>query len=348
MQKSLKILYGVQATGQGHITRARVLGPALQNEGAEVDFLLSGRKPHEFFDMDEFGAYRVCEGLTFAFSDGQVHLGKTLVHNNLSRFARDIYTLDLSGYDLVITDYEPVTAWAAKLKSVPSLGIGHNYVFKHAVPTADFNKASLLVTRHFASADCTLPMHWHHFGQNILPPMLPLPEAKGVEEGKIVVYLNFENLDQVVQMVSPLAAHGFFIYSSKVDEPRDEGHVKLRPVSASFRNDLETCEGVICGAGFELPSEAIHMGKKLLVKALKGQPEQSSNALALSTLGLGSVMTRLDTGSVQEWLARPVPKPVVYPDTAPQIADWIVNTDRRDVTTLSKMLWSQVRGLDLS
>lgn len=36
---SLRVLYGVQATGQGHITRARSLGPALEKRGVDVDFL---------------------------------------------------------------------------------------------------------------------------------------------------------------------------------------------------------------------------------------------------------------------------------------------------------------------
>ena len=47
----MRILYGVQATGNGHITRARVLLPALQAAGVEVDVLLSGRAPERLFNM---------------------------------------------------------------------------------------------------------------------------------------------------------------------------------------------------------------------------------------------------------------------------------------------------------
>jgi uncharacterized protein (TIGR00661 family) len=44
---------------------------------------------------------------------------------------------------------------------------------------------------------------------------------------------------------------------------------------------------VICGAGFELAGESLQLGKKLLVKPLKGQFEQLSNALALEKASTG-------------------------------------------------------------
>ena len=48
--------------------------------------------------------------------------------------------------------------------------------------------------------------------------------------------------------------------------------------------DLKESEGIITNAGFETPSEALSMGKKVFVKPLKGQFEQLSNAKALKQL----------------------------------------------------------------
>ena len=56
---------------------------------------------------------------------------------------------------------------------------------------------------------------------------------------------------------------------------------------------------MICGAGFELAGESLQLGKKLLVKPLKGQFEQLSNALALEKLQLARIMRRLDRKAVQ-------------------------------------------------
>lgn len=59
----MKILYGIQSIGNGHIARARLLVPALREAGADVDCLFSGRDPENFFDMEFFGEP--------SFKDGQ-------------------------------------------------------------------------------------------------------------------------------------------------------------------------------------------------------------------------------------------------------------------------------------
>jgi predicted glycosyltransferase len=104
---------------------------------------------------------------------------------------------------------------------------------------------------------------------------------------------------------------------------------------------LEDCNGVICGAGFELAGEALQLGKKLLVKPLEGQFEQLSNALALEKLQLARVMQRLDRKAVQKWLELPPNAPAGYPDTAQLIADWIENGRWEDIGSLSQEAWAQ-------
>ena len=39
----MKILYGVQGTGNGHITRSSILIPILRDMGHEVEVIISGR-----------------------------------------------------------------------------------------------------------------------------------------------------------------------------------------------------------------------------------------------------------------------------------------------------------------
>ena len=343
----LKILYGVQATGQGHITRARVLGPALQRHGADVDFLFSGRKREEMYGMEPFGDFATRRGLTFAFNHGQISPIGTVAQNNCFELLKDIATLDLKGYDLVITDYEPITAWAAKIKGVPSLGIGHQYAFRDDIPRAGFNRATLVGMNWFAPASQSFGIHWHHFDQDILPPMFEFPDMqKDVDPRKIVVYLNFEDVQDVVSLVDGFTDYDFHIYSSKIQEIQDLGHLKLKPTSSLFKHDIETCAGVICGAGFELPTEALYMGKKILVKAMDGQPEQKSNALALKQLGLGDVMVRLDPEDVKLWLEKPQGPRVVYPDTADVFARWIMGGQREPARDMARGLWKGIPGME--
>jgi len=55
----MKILYGVQGTGNGHITRARAMARELYAAGLEVNFLFSGRPADKYFDMDVFKDYQL-------------------------------------------------------------------------------------------------------------------------------------------------------------------------------------------------------------------------------------------------------------------------------------------------
>ena len=111
----LKILYGVQGTGNGHISRARMMAKHFTRQNADVTYLFSGRDPEHYFAMDDFGDYQHRRGLTFTTEAGKVNYLKTVRDNNIFQFFNDVRNLDVSAYDLVISDFEPVTAWAAKL-----------------------------------------------------------------------------------------------------------------------------------------------------------------------------------------------------------------------------------------
>jgi len=64
-----KLLYAVQATGNGHLARARTLAPALaQQPNLQVDYLFSGRSRAQLFDMQAFGAFRCRRGLTLFYA----------------------------------------------------------------------------------------------------------------------------------------------------------------------------------------------------------------------------------------------------------------------------------------
>ena len=46
----MRILFGVQGTGNGHISRSRTLARALKSRGMAVDYLFSGRAADGYFE----------------------------------------------------------------------------------------------------------------------------------------------------------------------------------------------------------------------------------------------------------------------------------------------------------
>lgn len=338
----MKILYGVQGTGNGHITRARAMAPALAQAGIEVDYLFSGRDPDKYFDMAPFGDYRTCAGLTFATRNGKVSVLRTMLDMEYRQFFHDVSSLDLSGYDLVLTDYEPVTAWAGRKANIKVIGTGHQYAFDHPIPQRRASPLRQWIMHRFAPVDVGIGFHWHHFGYPILPPLAPVEEPVE-QQDFVLVYLPFESLEAIDALLQQFPEQRFHVYHPELKQASTTGKVCYFPPSRDgFQHALSSCSGVIGNAGFELSSEAINLGKKLLVKPLKGQPEQYSNVIALNRLGLGNGMNRLCPATVAGWLENGVGVRVVYPDVASALALWLATAMNEPLPELAARLWQQV------
>jgi uncharacterized protein (TIGR00661 family) len=339
----MKILYGVQATGNGHISRSREVIRELKDQGHDVKVILSGRESSLLWEMDEFKPYETFHGLTFSYHRGKLKYMHTALQLNLVRFYRDIHSFDAVDYHLVITDFEPLSARIARRNKLPLIGIGHQYAFTHDIPVEGGNPLARFILNNYAPADFPVGLHWHHFKQPILPPIIPHhmePDHK-IQKNKIIVYLPFERTDDIFVLLEEFQNYEFYIYH-RFKQADDQNNIHMRPYSRiGFLEDLAECNGVICNAGFELVSEALHLGKKILVKPLAGQMEQLSNAMVISQLKLGMSMKRLDKTKVFKFLGIPGGSAVKYPNVARFIADWIDSGHWEDVEGLAQMAWKQ-------
>ena len=103
----MKILYGIQGTGNGHMSRAIELLPEFQKHGT-VDVLISGEKNLLPLPFDV--KYRF-KGLTIGMNErGKLSFSRTFAQNHLRPFIHEIRQLNIEKYDVVISDFEPITA----------------------------------------------------------------------------------------------------------------------------------------------------------------------------------------------------------------------------------------------
>ncbi|MDC8829617.1 MJ1255/VC2487 family glycosyltransferase [Alteromonas gilva] len=341
----MKILYGVQGTGNGHIARARIMATAMaKRNDIEVDFVFSGRAPDAYFDMECFGDYRTFNGLTFQTHKGQVSQWQTVKQAKPLQLLRDIHQLDVSGYDLLLNDFEPVTAWAARRRGLPSISVSHQAAFTYDVPRHDEQLSDKLIMRCFAPTDVQLGVHWFHFDQPIVPPFINDKPASEPTNSHVLVYLPFEDIDEVREMLEPLTEQKFVCFHPRVTTEHKQGHISwFRPSKPGFRSALQHCSGVISNGGFELASESLQLKKKLLVKPLRGQFEQISNLKTLMTLGLCLPLYQLDTDTVEDWLSEPASEGLEFPDDPTPMLDWIIAGNWSDTQPLCDALWKQVK-----
>ncbi|WP_281556256.1 MJ1255/VC2487 family glycosyltransferase [Thalassomonas sp. RHCl1] len=336
----MKVLYGIQATGNGHISRCRIMAKYLKQQNIDVTYLVSGRAKEDLFDMEVFGDFQHRQGLTFVTNRGKVNYAATAVNNNLARFIRDIYALDLEPYDVIITDFEPVTAWAGKLRNKTVIGIGHQYAFGDKTPVAGANPIAKMVMKYFAPASISAGLHWYPFDDTIFPPIIDTTLLPGEQDGSILVYLPFEDQQDVTRLLSQFSGQEFILYSPELED-KTLANVKQRKTCyAGFKHDLTKARGVICNSGFELISECLHLGLPILTKPIQGQMEQLSNAMSLEKLGYARVMHTLDGDTIEHWLTRLKPcQPRHLPDVAKALASWIASGDWQPPTSLVEQIW---------
>jgi uncharacterized protein (TIGR00661 family) len=342
----MKILYGVQATGNGHISRSREVIRELKELGHDIRVVLSGRDPSLLWEMEIFKPYKTFRGMTFSYHRGKLKYVQTALQLNLARFFRDIHSFDATGFDMVITDFEPLSARIARRNKLPLIGVGHQYAFAHDIPVEGGNPLARFVIQNYAPTDFPVGLHWYHFDQPILPPIIPyhIVPGRNIIENKIIVYLPFEKLDDIILLLEGFRNHEFYVYH-RLNQAQNIKNIHLRPYSRTgFLNDLADCNGIISNAGFELVSEALHLGKKILVKPLAGQMEQLSNAMAILTLKLGMAMKHLDKHKISEFLTFGHGTAVRYPNVARIIAKWIESGQWEDVEGLSLSAWLQTAG----
>jgi uncharacterized protein (TIGR00661 family) len=342
----MKILYGVQATGQGHISRARAMAVALRRLDVQVSWLFSGRARQQLFDMELFGDFQHRRGLTFATRAGRIRYRRTLGDNHLPGFLRDVRELSLAGYDAIVTDFEPVTAWAGRRAGIPTIGIGHQYAFGGATPTENGHWLARRIMHQFAPASLALGLHWHPYADNVLPPILDLPDIPRQQGDHILVYLPFEDQREVTRWLQQFPGQRFRQYAPGL-VAADCANVSTRPPAIdAFKQDLANSAGVICNSGFELISECLQWHKPVLTRPLRGQLEQLSNARALAQLGYATVMHQLCAVTLEHWLVhRPGPPALYFPDVAARLARWLADGARQSPAQLCRQLWQPRPGV---
>lgn len=342
----MKILYGVQGTGNGHITRARIMAECFQRKDVEVDYLFSGRDVDKYFDMQPFGEYQTKHGLSFSTCNGQVSQLDTIKNLRLGQFIKDVRRLDLRQYDLVFNDFEPISAWAAKLSKVPVIAMSHQAAFLcPEVPMYSHSIIKRTFLKQFAPADVYLGVHWQPFAKNIIPPFIPYDKPTNLCRSvmnKILVYLPFENLNRVLELLQDFPDKEFYCYHPDATN-QSKAHIHLRsPSREGFLKDLANTSGVIGNAGFELASEALKFGKKMLLKPLDGQFEQLANAHTLEEMGFAHIMHYLNSNALEEFFELPSGKNINFPADPCVLVDWLMSRQWDDIDGLHNELWAKL------
>lgn len=328
----MKILYAIQGTGNGHVSRAREIVPLLQQHG-EVDLLISGTQ------VDVKLAQEIkynFHGFSFIFGKkGGVDHYKTWKNMNLFQFKKDIDAIPLRDYNIILNDFEPISAWACKLQGIESVSLSHQASFKSKrVPrpkTIDWGK---LILSRYAPTTHHIGFHFDRYDDFIYTPVIrsEIRALTSTNLGHYTVYLPAIDDKHLVNVLKQIPQVRWEVFSKHTKVPYADGNVFVEPVNnEKFNQSMASCEGVFTGGGFEGPAEALHLRKKLLVAPMRFQYEQQCNAYALKQFGLPVIW-----GSNHNWVpilkefvANPQEHQFDFPDETAAIIAQTVSTFAR-------------------
>src|SRR5450631_625858 len=345
----MKILYAIQGTGNGHLSRAREIIPILQRKG-ELDLLISGTQAD--VDLPHPVKYRF-KGLCFIFGKkGGVDVMATYRKSNLKRLYEEIKSLPIENYDLIINDFEPVSAWACRRKNKHCVGLSHQAAVIH--PNAPKPKKTDLlgkaILRNYAPASVNYGFHFASYSEDIFTPVIR-SEIRVPNTGikpHYTVYLPSYSDKRIIRVLSEIKDIEWQVFSKHNKKTYREGNLYIRPIeNDTFIQSLLSCTGILCGAGFETPAEALYLKKKLLAIPMKGQYEQQCNAAALATLGVPILksLKNKHLDKIKSWTLKPQTIPVFYPDITEKIIDQVLRENIFEVIKPAITLGSGIHSV---
>ncbi len=344
----MKILYAIQGTGNGHLSRARDIIPILQQKG-DLDILVSG------IQADVELPYPVkfrFKGLSFIFGkNGGIDLIATYRKSNLKKLYNEIKALPIEAYDLVINDFEPVSAWACKMKHKECIGLSHQaaVINKKSPKPKKKDLVGKAVLNNYAPVTVAYGFHFGAYDKNIFTPVIrnQVRNAKPESKGHYTVYLPAYSDERIIKVLSEIKDIQWQVFSKHTKKEFKEKNIHIRPINNdAFIESFITCTGVLCGAGFETPAEALYLKKKLMVIPMKGQYEQQCNAAALKTMTVPVIksLKKKYLDIIKAWTRDKQVITVNYPYTTQRIINMVIkkhgNTAKEQPAELGDGIYS--------
>ena len=316
-----KIVFGICGIGNGHLNRQRPCLNYLRDRGHQIVLFTYGQALEYFRNhQGEYPGITVCEvnnpyiagcltGLDFAATS-------ELVQNNCTDFNRinframAVADQQLGTVDLVISDYEQVSAQYAYCKQAPLITSDQQSKFLTGSFMPDlagtsFRDEQQRLSLFFPRADQRLATSFFTVqpkaqqqqrretaNVTLLPPVIR-PEIIAAKEqchsstASLLMYVTAQSwtslpIDQWIQTVRKSVPDGITVHiflPKQCPLPADGGPARFyHHGDARFISLLAACRGVISTAGHTLLSEAMYLNKPVYAIPLKNLYEQQINA----------------------------------------------------------------------
>jgi uncharacterized protein (TIGR00661 family) len=247
------------------------------------------------------------------------------------RLLHEIKSLPVEKYDLIISDFEPVSTWAAQLAKKPSIGLSNQVATLHPLApkpkkTDIFGK---MLLQHYAPTTYNYGLHFKAIDKYVFTPIIrkQLRDVEIKDKGYYTVYLPSYSDERIIKFLKQFKEIDWVVFSKTSKKKYREKNIYVKPLNSGlFIECMAESKGILSNAGFGTTSEALFLQKKLLVIPMKSQYEQHCNAAMLKSMGV-PVMKKLKNkhkDKFKDWLKDDTIVNVNYPDITEEILETII------------------------
>mgnify|MGYP001179522830 CR=1 FL=1 len=307
----MRIIYGCNTQGQGHLSKAATLVPMLEARGHEVRVISSGPQPPSIY---QFRWHRHFPGLPYVLREGKTDYFQTV--RNWSRALPQTFrglqelrkVVQEFEPDLIISDFEPLTgspflqARCEVVSMCRQVALLDPDVPLPPVPiTLQQRMIGTMIRTFTMGATRFHGFHYSPDSHRCLPPvirnnLLRFPVSEGEHlfiynyhhtgNGEIHRLLEWSNRRKI-----PVRVYG---YPGEISRGW-HGHVLMQPSDRhQMMVDLATCRAALVTSGLTTPLEAFLLKKPCLTVPLEGQWEQYTNAWHLERAGMAKMSLTWD------------------------------------------------------
>jgi uncharacterized protein (TIGR00661 family) len=318
----MKILFGVQSEGNGHITQCIATKQYLQSQGIDVKTAFAAKKKRGLakYFTDEFNVVTY-DGFDFVFDNvGRVVIWKTILKNTfelprlITSFVKICNVIRKEKPDAIFNYYEPLVGLTSLFfRNIKYVSFGHQYAMDSSIyPRINgypVQKLFLRIINKITSLRAKIvALSYYEFNDEemiVSPPMLR-SESYSVSDKKedfVLVYLM--NEDMLPQLFSEAKKYPDIKIEcfTKLTKQHDElPNVKLYNLDGKlFQEKMKVCKAVICSGGFETSAEAIYQKKPLLMIPMPNHYEQRANCEDAYLSSFGIYTDKIDLSKIPKY-----------------------------------------------
>ncbi len=312
-----RIIYGVAGQGFGHAARSHETLLHLKRKKHKV--MVLGYKQSADMLSKDFPVV-VIPGLGLNYQNNKLSYWRTIYDNattlikSTTKWPSLRRKLKAFKADLIITDFEPLSAAFAHLEQLPLISIDNQHQLTNSSITVPKKFRTSFATIKLVTKSMVWGANYYLFisffktkitkaRSFLFSPIIreEIRKLKPVVKDFILVYQN-SDFDYILDELKKLKKYSFIIYSGRPGTKKEGNLILKNYHNKDWEKDMAQCRAIIGTAGMSLISESLWLNKPYFAVPVGGQIEQIINALYIKKLGFGDWSEKLTAAKAQGFL----------------------------------------------